>query len=400
VKMIFRTAGLLAAAMVLSACSVFGGDDDKELEPKELTKITTKVNIKRVWTANIGDDAEFMRVALRPAGDGTRIYAASIDGNVVALNPANGKEHWRTKLDTDLSAGPGVGENLVVVAGSDGFLFALDADTGTERWRANVTGESLARPVIKDNIVIVLTIDNRLRALSAFDGSERWVFEQSTPLLTMRGSASPAVIGSTVIAGFDNGRLAAINISSGDVIWNSLLAPPSGRSDLERLSDVDGLISVVGQDLYAAGYQGNIAAMASESGQILWARDVSSFEGASADWNSVYTVTEEGELVALSRRNGEESWRQDALLRREPTLPVSFQTTVAVGDLEGYLHFFSNVDGEPVARLKVGGNAISNDPVVVADQLYVQSDSGSVAAFAVPRPKPSRKARDTEDDGA
>ena len=337
---------------------------------------------------------------MQPAGDGTRIYAASVDGNVVALNPANGKEHWRTKLDIELSAGPGVGGSLVVVAGSDGHLIALDADSGDERWRADITGESLARPVIKDNVVIVLTIDNRLRALSAFDGSERWIFEQSTPLLTMRGSATPAVIGATVFAGFDNGRLAAVNISSGDVVWETLLAPPSGRSDLERLSDVDGLISVVGQDLYAAGYQGNVAAMASESGQILWTREISSFEGVSADWNNVYTVTEEGELVALSRSSGDEVWRQDALLRREPTLPVSFNTTVAVGDLKGYLHFFSNVDGEPVARLKVGGNAISNDPVVVADRLYVQSDSGRLSAFAVQQPKPARKAPDTEDDGA
>jgi outer membrane protein assembly factor BamB len=370
VKAIVRTAGLLTAAMVLSACSVFGNDEKKELEPKELTKITTKVNIKRVWSANIGGNAEFLRVALQPAGDGTRIYAASVDGNVVALNPASGKEHWRTKLDIELSAGPGVGER------------------------------SLARPVIKDNVVIVLTIDNRLRALSAFDGSERWIFEQSTPLLTMRGSATPAVIGATVFAGFDNGRLAAVNISSGDVVWETLLAPPSGRSDLERLSDVDGLISVVGQDLYAAGYQGNVAAMASESGQILWTREISSFEGVSADWNNVYTVTEEGELVALSRSSGDEVWRQDALLRREPTLPVSFNTTVAVGDLEGYLHFFSNVDGEPVARIMVGGNAISNDPVVVADRLYVQSDAGRLSAFAVQQPKPARKAPDTEDDGA
>jgi outer membrane protein assembly factor BamB len=395
-----RNLGLLTAAILLSACSVFGGDDEKELKPKELSKIQTKVNIKRAWSVNLGGDAEFLRVALQPAGDGNRIYAASIDGNVVALDPATGKEHWRTRLDIGLSAGPGVGENLVVVAGSDGYLIALDADTGAERWRADVTGESLARPAIKDNVVIALTIDNRLRALSAFDGSERWIFEQSTPLLTMRGSATPAIIGSTVIAGFDNGRLAAINISSGDVVWESLLAPPSGRSDLDRLSDVDGLISVVGQDLYAAGYQGKLAALASESGQTLWARDVSSFEGVSADWNNVYTVTEEGELVALSRASGAEAWRQDALLRREPTLPVSFHTTVAVGDLEGYLHFFSNVDGEPVARLKMGGKAISNDPVVVADRLYVQSDSGSLSAFVVQQPKTPRKAPDTDKDGA
>jgi len=400
VKTIVRVTGLLMAATALSACSMFGDDDEKALEPKELSKIVTTIDIKRAWSVKLGGDAKFLRVALQPAGDGNRIYAASIDGNVVALDPATGREHWRTKLDIGLTAGPGVGEDLVVVAASDGYLIALDADTGAERWRADVTGESLARPAIKDNVVIALTIDNRLRALSAFDGSERWIFEQSTPLLTIRGSATPAIIGSTVVAGFDNGRLAALNISTGDVVWEALLAPPSGRSDLERLSDVDGLISVVGQDLYAAGYQGQLAALASESGQILWARDVSSFEGVSADWINVYTVSEEGELIALSRNNGEEAWRQDALLRREPTLPVPFHTTVAVGDLDGYLHFFSSIDGEPVARLKMGGSAISNDPVVVADRLYVQSDSGSLSAFVVQQPRPSRKAPDTEDDGA
>ncbi|NIA28000.1 MAG: outer membrane protein assembly factor BamB [Desulfobulbaceae bacterium] len=399
-KTIVRVTGLLTSAMVLSACSMFGDDDEKALEPRELSKIVTTVDIKRAWRVKVGGDAEFLRVALQPVGDGNRIYAASIDGNVVALDPATGREHWRTKLDIGLSAGPGVGENLVVVAGSDGYLIALDADTGVERWRVDVTGESLARPAIKDNVVIVLTIDNRLRALSAFDGSERWVFEQSTPLLTMRGSATPAIIGSTVVAGFDNGRLAAVDIASGDVVWEALLAPPSGRSDLERLSDVDGLISVVGQDLYAAGYQGKLAALASESGQVLWVREVSSFEGVSADWINVYTVNEEGELIALSRNNGTEAWRQDALLRREPTLPVPFHTTVAVGDLDGYLHFFSTIDGKPVARLKVDGNAISNDPVVVADRLYVQSDSGSLSAYVVQQPKSSRKARDTEDNGA
>ncbi len=399
-KTIVRVTGLLMAATALSACSLFGDDDEKALEPKELSKIVTTIDIKRAWSVKLGGDAKFLRVALQPAGDGNRIYAASINGNVVALDPATGREHWRTKLDIGLTAGPGVGENLVVVAASDGYLIALDADTGAERWRADVTGESLARPVIKDNVVIVLTIDNRLRALSAFDGSERWIFEQSTPLLTIRGSATPAIIGSTVVAGFDNGRLAALNISSGDVIWEALLAPPSGRSDLERLSDVDGLISVVGQDLYAAGYQGKLAALASESGQVLWASDVSSFDGVSADWINVYTVNEEGELIALSRNNGAEAWRQDALLRREPTLPVPFHTTVAVGDLDGYLHFFSTIDGEPVARLKMGGGAISNDPVVVADRLYVQSDSGSLSAFVVQQPKRSRKAPDTEDDGA
>lgn len=382
-----RCLPLVLAALALSACGMFDGDDEENLEPLELVDIETKIDVRRQWSTRVGAGAEFLRVALQPAGDGNRIYAASRDGNVVALDPQSGKAAWRNELETELSAGPGVGEGLVVVGAADGYLIALDADSGEERWRANITGETLARPVIEGSTVLVLTIDNRLRALSAFDGSSRWIVEQSTPDLTMRGSASPVVVGSSVIAGFDNGRLVAVNVDSGDRVWESLLSPPSGRSDLERLSDIDGLISAVGQDVYASGYQGNLAAIAAESGQLLWSRDLSSYEGVSADWNNLYTVDEEGVVIALTRRNGDETWRQNSLLRREPTVPVPFQTTVVVGDLEGYLHFFSNFDGDPVARVRVGSKAISVEPVVVGNQLIVQSDDGSVSAYAIGRPE-------------
>lgn len=394
-----RRLAILAAAMALSACGMFGDKEDKELEPLELVDIDAKIDIRRLWNTKLGDDAEFLRVALRPSGDGNRIYAASRDGNVVALDPETGRQAWRTRLEVELSAGPGTGEGLVVVGGASGFVVALDAATGAERWRTDLGGEVLAQPVVKDNVVIVQSIDNVLRGLSAFDGSERWLIEQSTPTLTMRGSASPAVIGSSVIAGFDNGRLVAVDIATGDPLWEAMLSPPSGRSDLERLADIDGLISVVGQDVYAAGYQGRLAALASESGQILWARELSTYEGVSADWNSVYTVTDQGEVVALSRLSGNETWRNSSLLRREPTLPISFATTVVVGDLEGYLHFFSNVDGEPVARVRLGGAAISSDPLVVANRLYVQSDSGSLAAYEIREPRRSRRAPDVADQG-
>jgi outer membrane protein assembly factor BamB len=356
--------------------------------------------VKRLWSAKIGASAEFLLVALQPASDGNRLYAASRNGNVVALDPDTGKAAWRTELDMDLSSGPGVGDGLIVVGAADGMLIALDADSGAELWRANVTGETLARPIIKDGVVITMSIDNRLHAVSAFDGAERWTVEQPTPNLTMRGSASPVLVGTSVLAGFDNGRLVAVNIATGNTEWEAMLSPPTGRSDLERLSDVDGVISVVGQDIYASGYQGSLVALASESGQVLWAREVSSFEGVSADWNNLYTVDEEGVVIALTRRTGDESWRQNSLVRREPTVPIPFQTTVVVGDLEGYLHFFSNFDGDPVARVRAGSKAISIEPVVVADRLIVQGDDGSVSAYVIRQPKRPDNAPDISDDDA
>ena len=393
-----RIAGLAVATLIVSGCSWFGGDKDIELKPAELVDIETTVDVRKLWSAKVGKDAEFLRVMLRPAGDGNLIYAASRDGNVIAFDAASGKEAWRTELDIELSAGPGVGSGMVAIGSADGSLIVLNSSDGTERWRTGLGGETLSAPLIDDDLVIVATIDNRLRALRGFDGTELWSIEQSTPALTMRGSASPAIAGNSVIAGFDNGRLLAAQTDTGDVLWESYLAPPSGRSDLERLADIDGQISVVGQDVYAAGYQGKVASIAAESGQVLWARDISSYVGVSADWNSIYTTNENGEVIALTRRTGQESWRQSSLLRREPTLPVAFNTTVVVGDLEGYLHFFSVIDGTPVARLRQGSTAISGIPVVIADRLYVQSDSGNITAYAVRLPKSSSSASDVADD--
>ena len=393
----FRTFGLMTATMMIAACGVFG-DKEKELEPMELVRIDETVNIKQIWSAKLGGKSDYLRVALRPVGDGNRIYAASQNGVVTAFDPESGKQIWRTKLEVELSAGPGVGEGRLAVTDKKGYVIVLDTATGEEQWRAYIAAESLATPLIKDESVVLQTIDNRLQARSLFDGQERWSIVQSTPALTMRGSASPVVVGTTVIAGFDTGRIVAANINTGVIIWEALLSPPKGRSDLDRLSDIDGAMALVGQDLYATGYQGRLAAVATESGQVLWNREMSSYEGVAADWNSVYTVRDDGEIVALTRRNGNEAWRNGSLLRREPTLPIPFGTFVVVGDLEGFLHFFNNIDGEPVARERLGNEAITSDPFVIANRLYVQSDGGSIAAFVLVDDRPRRKAPDVADD--
>lgn len=391
---------LTGAALLLSGCGWFGGKDDekKALEPLELVDIQTTLNVQKLWSAKVGKDAEFLRVNLRPAGDGNRVYAASRDGKVIAFDPETGKQAWKVELDTALSAGPGVGDGVLAVGTADGNIIVLNASDGVERWRANLGGETLSVPLIGADAVVVATIDNRLRALRVRDGRERWTVEQSTPLLTMRGSATPALAGKTVIAGFDNGRLMAIDIASGDTVWDVVLSPPSGRSDLERLSDIDGQISVVGQDIYAGGYQGRIASIAVESGQVLWAREISSYVGVGNDWNSIYTSNDSGEIIALSRRTGQEIWRQASLLRREPTVPVVLGTSVVVGDLEGYLHFFSVADGTPIARLRQGKSTITTGITVIANQLFVQNDAGEIAAYAVQAPKRNRRAPDIADD--
>ena len=395
-----RPVGLLVAAMLLSSCGIFGDKDDEELEPQDLVKLDNKLKVRKLWTTKVGGDTEFLLVGLRPAGDGNRIYAAGGDGDVIAFNPQSGKQHWKTKLDTELSAGPAVNDGIVVVGSKNGFVVVLDASSGAELWRVNIGGEMLARPLIDDSNVYIQTIDNRVIALARFDGKQRWEMEQTMPVLTIRGASSPVLVGSTVVAGFDNGRLISINTETGDIGWDAMLSLPSGRSDLDRLSDIDGSIAAVGQDIYAAGYQGRIASVAAESGQVMWSREISSMVGVAADWNSVYTTRDDGEVIALTRSNGADYWRNDDLLRRDPTLPVPFHTTAVVGDFEGYLHFFSSIDGVAVARVRLGKKAITSAPVVVANRLYVQNDDGTVGAYEIVQDQPKRKAPDVAEPAA
>jgi outer membrane protein assembly factor BamB len=398
VRKYLRIAGLVLATMIVAGCSIFGDDEEEKLEPAKLVDFDEAIDVKKIWSAKVGGESDFLRVALRPAGDGARIYAASQDGKVTAFDPETGRQIWRTDLELELSAGPGAGEGHVVVTAKDGFAIVLDATDGSEKWRADIAGESVSRPLVEDDTVIVQTIDNRLQALSLFDGRSRWSVQRDAPPLTMRGSASPAAVGGTVIAGFDSGRLVAAEIESGAVLWDVLLSPPQGRSDLDRLSDIDGALALVGQDVYATGYQGRLAALAAESGQVLWSRDISSYKGVAADWNSLYTIRDEGELIALARRNGSEIWRNDSMLRREPTLPIPFGTTVVVGDLDGYIHFFNAIDGVAVAREKLGGRAITSDPFVMANRLYVQSDGGQIGAYVIVDDRPKRTQPDVMEE--
>jgi outer membrane protein assembly factor BamB len=399
-RSVARAAIVLLLAAALDGCGVFGGSDDEEPEPLELVDIEETLDVRRVWSEKIGGGSEFLRVGLSPSGDGQRIYAASYDGNVVALNPDNGDRVWRSELEIVLSAGPGVGDGIVVVGGYDGDLVALSAEDGSEIWRINIESETHAKPLIQENLVVVYSIDGRLRVFSAFDGRELWAVEQPVPALTQRGSASPIIVGNSIIAGFDNGRLLAVDLEDGVIEWEAVLTPPTGRSDLDRLADVDGNLAAVGQDVYAAGYNGRIASIAAESGQVLWAREFSSPTGVTADWNNIYTVGNQGEVIAFLRRNGDDVWRQESLLRREPTPPVAFSTAVVVGDFEGYVHFFSNFDGTPVARERVGKRMISGAPVVMGDKLFVQSESGTLAAFTVRLPeRPDTAAEDETDAG-
>lgn len=377
-----RCAGALAALVLAAACS-----KEKDVDPPaELVKFQPSVRTSKVWSAGVGGGDEVLRLGLRPAVDGDRVFVAGHDGEVQALELASGKSLWRTRTKLALAGGPGAGEGLVVAGSSAGDLVALDAATGAERWRVTVGGEVLVAPAVSQGLAIVRTVDGRIRALGVVDGREVWVYEQQVPRLTLRGNGAPVVSGDMVIAGLDNGRVVALALASGDLLWTATVTPLHGRTELERLADIDSPVRVIGEDVFVVGYQGRVAMLARESGQIWWGRDLSSHRGLAADDERLYVTTADSTVVALRRRDGTEVWRQGQLLRRSLTAPALIGGMLVVGDFDGYLHWLDAATGEIIGRESGAGGRISNAPVAAGDLWLVQSDNGDVQAWrAEPR---------------
>ena len=374
---------LLALALTTSGCGLFGGSDDDELQPAELTEIVESVRVRKRWSVKVGDDAKDLRVGLAPVSDTVRAYAASRDGFVHALDLDNGKRLWTVRLRLTLSAGPAVGDGRIVVAGTDGDIIALAAADGEELWRRNIAAEILAAPALGGERVILRSADGRLIGLNAETGDEVWVIEEEVPRLSLRGTAGPTIAASFAVCGFDNGRLMAVDVVSGEIVWEQIITPPTGRSDLERLVDIDGRAVAVGRELYVTGFQGQVASLLLESGQLIWAREMSSYQAPGVDWTNAFVATDDGDVVALSRANGVEQWRNELLLRRELSAPVAFGRYVVVGDLEGYLHFIDAASGSIDARRRVDDARISGLPHAQGDVLLVQAESGVVAAYEI-----------------
>lgn len=372
---------LLLVTVPLSGCSIFSKSEDDPRKPAELVNFKPTLKVRRAWSSGIGGGDEVLRLGLVPASDGSTIYAADNDGKVVALDAARGTRLWRSKTRLPLAGGPAVGEGRVIVGASDGWLVSLDAADGSEQWRVNVASEVLAAPVIGQRMVYVRTVDGKLVALDLADGSQAWFVQQVMPRLSVRGTGSPVLDGNLVICGFDNGRVAAYDAADGTMAWDVLVDPPSGRTEVERLDDINATVSAVGTDVYAVGYQGRLSALARESGQILWSVEFSSYSGLSADLSNLYVSGDSGEVLAVERRSGSELWRHTDLVYRDLTGPTAFGRHVVVGDYEGYLHFLKASDGELQGRIRAGSNRISSAPLVVGDLLYVLTDGGKLFAF-------------------
>lgn len=378
----YRLFVLIAVTVWLSGCSWLRGDDNTD-PPAELTEIQTKVKLQQLWHKDVGTDIDEQYLKLRPAIDGGRVFAADAKGRVTAYDEATGNEIWEVKTDIAISSGVGVGEGLVVVGSSEAQIVALDWRDGHEVWRTEVSSEVLSIPGANQGIVVIQSVDGKLTGLKASDGARVWVYERSVPVLSLRGTSSPVLVQGAVIAAGDNGKLAVVDLARGLVGWETSIAVPHGRSELERMVDIDSPPQVWGGTLYAVTYQGRVAAVEGNSGRILWARDMSSAVGLGVDFSNVYVTDDNSEVWALERDNSGSVWKQDKLKRRALTAPVAIGNYVAVADFEGYVHVLSRTNGEIVGRERADSKGVFAPLVVDGDTLFVYGNSGTLSAYKI-----------------
>ncbi|MNM52238.1 Outer membrane protein assembly factor BamB precursor [compost metagenome] len=390
-----HVAGLALLAMTLTGCSTvkgwFAGKDaeaKKALEPAELVKFEPTLKVSKIWSTSVGKGEG--RIGLRQApmvADG-RVYAAAVEGGVHALDLQTGKEIWEYKPAKEkkkpklrLSGGPGVGEGLVVIGTLDGQVIALDASNGTEKWKSRVPGEVITAPAVAQGLVFVRSNDGRTTALDAATGEQRWFNTQELPSLTVRGNA-PVVAGPGVLfIGNDDGTLSALAIQDGRPLWEQSVGTPEGRTELERMADIDGAPVLEGNTLYVSSFKNETMAIEGPTGRPLWSRDHGGGGGVAVTSGNVVVTDGKGTVYGLDKTSGSAMWSQQALARRSVTGAAVQGDYAVVGDYKGYLHWLRLSDGELAARAKSGGDALLAAPVVADGIAVVQNVDGKLTAF-------------------
>ena len=381
-----RLTTILLLAAMLAACSSMEklnplnwfGSAPGGPKPAELPALTNPLGVRVMWSASVGGAEQFI---LSPAIFGDRVYAASRSGTVASLDASSGQSRWRVSVGARISGGVGTDGSLVVVASDEGEVIALDAQSGAVRWRSRVSSEVLAPPKVGEGLVLVRSADSRIFAFGTEDGKRRWVYQRAAAALIVRSPAGLTLHQGAVYAGFPGGKLVSIALSNGGVRWEATVALPKGATELERVTDIVGDPSAQGREICAAAYQGRVACYDAQNGNQLWARDLSSLTGVSFDARYAFVSDDKGAVHALDRTSGRSVWKQDGLSYRRLSLPLPLGTEVALGDLQGYVHFLSRESGAFVARMATDGSAIRAAPLKLPEGFVVQTQNGGLYAL-------------------
>lgn len=383
----FWRAIALSSLLVLSGCGTvggwFSGDEEDPTAPVELTDFEERVRIDKLWSTSVGNGQGSGLYKIHPVISGETIFAAAADGSVRAVDRRSGKTLWKADMETDLSGGVDVHAQTLLLGSSEGEVLAVDATSGERLWSTRLQGEVLAPPQADGDVVVAQTYDGKLQGLDFASGDLRWTYDSDVPVLTVRGTGSPILRDGVAYAGFANGRVLAFDANTGDVRWEVRVAISQGRSEIERIVDVDGTMDLQSGELYAASYQGRLVAIDVRGGQRLWQQDVSSVSGVSTGFGNVYVADEDGTVYAYLRSGGGARWSQDALGYRGLSRPTPVSSYLAVADFEGYLHILSQVDGQIIGRVRVDNDGARADMLSDGNVLYVYGNSGKLVAYEI-----------------
>jgi len=373
------------ALVLLSGCSaikeITGGGEDNTIPPTPLVEFQTLVEIIQLWSKDTGKGSTKQYLKLTPSHIQGKVFVADIRGNLTAIDATSGNRLWESDADMNITGGPGSSEILTMIGSDNGDVLAYASESGEFLWQAKVSSEVLAAPQEAYGVVVARTIDGKVFGLDANDGRRLWIYDRTVPALTLRGTSNPVITGDMVIAGFDGGRISAIELHTGKLIWETSVSLASGRSELERMVDIDSEPVIIGNDIYVATFQGRLASVALEDGRITWTRDISSYAGLTADENNIYITDDQSYVWALERSTGNSVWKQENLFARRATAPATIGDLVVVGDLEGYIHWMDKSNGHFVARTRVSKDPILAPPVAVEDIIYAYSSDGTLSAY-------------------
>lgn len=373
---------LFISTLTLSLCACSGFfDKDNTPTPSPLVSFTTEMRVANLWhtSTNSGVGDEYLH--LLPAVTDQAIFTASKEGVVSANDKATGKSLWSIQTRTPISGGPTASEGLVFVGSRDGDVIALQQQDGAILWKNTVPSEVLAAPAAAHGVALFKTIDGHVTALSTDDGHVLWHYEQVEPTLILRGASAPQVTHHDAVIGFANGNLVKLTLREGSQQWQQIVGVPQGSFTIQRMVDIDADPIVLNNHVYAATYQGRIAAMDLQTGKVSWTYDLSSYSGIAADKGHVYVSDGKSHIWAFDANSGLVSWKQSELEARNITGPAVMGDYIVVGDEQGYLHWISKQDGHFVARVRVNSSGIVAAPVVDNGILYVVTRDGRLAAY-------------------
>jgi len=357
-------------------------DEDESSPPRALEEIKKEVLLTTVWQREVpSDKAQRFSKLNMVLSDGT-LYVANHQGKVLALDQTSGDTSWEVQTGLPISGGLSLGYENLFFATSDADVVALKLNNGDTSWTTQVSSEVLSVPRFSDGSLVVRSIDGAINTLDTTTGQEIWSYIRDVPALSLRGTSSPVIKSGGVISGYANGKLVVLRLKDGMQIWETSVAVPRGRGALSRMVDVDSDPLAGERFIYAATYNGGIAAVDIRSGQIAWRRsELSSYKSMAADWVSLFVVDVNNHIWSADQTNGSINWQQDDLENRRLTAPVRMNQYLLMGDYEGYLHVLSASDGRLLGRLKVSESAITSAPIVDDELIYLKDSKGVITAL-------------------